>query len=281
VPPVGAVVRRGQRLFEVDGHRVPLFYGRRPLWRPVTSGVSDGPDVRAVEQNLAALGHDPGEVDTSFTARTAEAVKDWQDDLGVQRTGTLAPGDVGWAPGPIRVMAVTGSPGGSAAGASLQATGLTPVVTVPLPVDQQELAVPHARVTVHLPGGVSPPGHVQSVGTVATAATPAPGAVAQPGAGLAGATVQVVVTLDRPSATGTLDGAPAQVDFSGPVHRGVLSVPVEALLAQPGGEYGVDVVDAAGDRRLVRVRVGAFAQGRVEVSGLGLAGGMRVEVPSG
>ena len=33
LPAVGAVVGRGQALYEADGHPVPLWYGTRPAWR--------------------------------------------------------------------------------------------------------------------------------------------------------------------------------------------------------------------------------------------------------
>ncbi|WP_243708481.1 hypothetical protein [Actinomadura sp. GC306] len=60
--------------------------------------------------------------------------------------------------------------------------------------------------------------------------------------------------------------------------KGVLSVPVEALLALREGGFGVEVVDGAG-RRLVPVDVGAFGGGRVEVAG-GVREGMKVGVPA-
>src|SRR5262245_56131201 len=59
VPAVGAVVGRGQALYEVDGYPVPLWYGARPAWRAFQLGMADGPDVRQLEANLVALGFDP------------------------------------------------------------------------------------------------------------------------------------------------------------------------------------------------------------------------------
>ena len=57
LPPPGQVVRRGQRLYEVDGHPVILFYGARPAWRDLSSGVAGGPDVAQLDANLIALGY--------------------------------------------------------------------------------------------------------------------------------------------------------------------------------------------------------------------------------
>ena len=53
LPAVGTVIRRGQRVYDVDGHRVPLLYGAIPLWRTLRSGVSNGRDVLELERNLA------------------------------------------------------------------------------------------------------------------------------------------------------------------------------------------------------------------------------------
>jgi hypothetical protein len=61
-------------------------------------------------------------------------------------------------------------------------------------------------------------------------------------------------------------------------HKNVLSVPIEALLALKEGGYGLQVVEG-GSTRVIAVEVGMFASGRVEVSGDGVAEGMKVGVP--
>ena len=60
-----------------------------------------------------------------------------------------------------------------------------------------------------------------------------------------------------------------------------LVVPVDALLAQSGGGYAVEVVGAHGIHHLVPVTLGLFddADGLVQVTGTGLAAGQRVVVP--
>jgi hypothetical protein len=65
-------------------------------------------------------------------------------------------------------------------------------------------------------------------------------------------------------------------------HRGVLAVPVTALLAMPGGGYAVRVVSGAMNR-LIPVTTGLFddATGLVEVTGPDLAAGLTVEVAQG
>ncbi|MFF4983816.1 hypothetical protein ACFY3O_27665 [Streptomyces sp. NPDC001046] len=60
--------------------------------------------------------------------------------------------------------------------------------------------------------------------------------------------------------------------------RDVLSVPVTALLPADRGGYAVQVVQ--GTRvRLVPVETRAFADGRAQISGPGIAEGIRVGVP--
>jgi len=93
------------------------------------------------------------------------------------------------------------------------------------------------------------------------------------------ATVTVTIALTDPSAGGSLDQAPVTVAIVFDVHKGVLAVPVLALLAQPAGQYAVEVVDGS-ERRLVTVTTGLFDdRGLVEVSSPGLHEGMSVEVP--
>jgi len=88
----------------------------------------------------------------------------------------------------------------------------------------------------------------------------------------------VDVAIADQEALGSLGGAPVDVDFVVDERKDVLAVPVAALLAMVEGGFGVEIVD--GDTtRIVAVRTGMFAGGRVEVSGEGIAEGMTVGVP--
>jgi peptidoglycan hydrolase-like protein with peptidoglycan-binding domain len=284
LPQEGQVITRGEQAFGVDGREIPLFYGPVPLWRPLEAGVAAGPDVLELEQNLAALGFGAGmTVSDQFTGATAGAVAAWQGSLGLPETGIISPGDVVIEPGPIRVSSVSATLGGPAASVLYTASGTQRVVTVNVPVDQEQLARQGVPVTVQLPGGVTATGHVSQVGTVAQAGSQGSTAgVSQSQQGdqaLQNATIQVQVSLDHPAAAGSLDGAPAIVNFTSQAVHGVLAVPVTALLAKPDGSYAVEVVAAAGHRSVVPVQLGLFAGGNVQISGRGLREGMRVEVP--
>ncbi|WP_433788510.1 peptidoglycan-binding protein [Actinoplanes sp. CA-252034] len=277
LPGLGDVIGRGRAVFRVDGRVVPLLFGGAPFFRTLSSGVSRGSDVKALEQNLKIMGYGPRlTVDTRFTPATRTAIRRWQRALGVPVTGTVQPGDVVVMPGPIRITAVEAVPGGPAAGTVLTASGTGRQVTVKLPVASQRLAVPGARVTVELPGGTSTTGRVTEVGTVATAERT--DARAQTGVGTESATITVLIGLDRPSDAGRLDGAPVTVAFTSDEHRGVFAVPVNALLATADRTYTVNVVGAGGTVTAVPVTPGVFDGDLVEVAGA-LTEGAKVQVP--
>ncbi|WP_182875013.1 peptidoglycan-binding protein [Microbispora sp. H10670] len=279
VPRLGTTIRRGATLFTVDGKPVRLLYGPRPAHRGFALGMSDGEDVRLLERNLRALGMDPGRamtVDRRFTWATAAAVRRWQASLHLplaHRTGRIALGEVAFLPGPTRVRRVR-LPAGSlvAPGAQvLSATSATQVVRVSLPTDRRTAVRTGDRVLLTLPGTDRElSGRVREIGDVASA----------PPDGAGPATVPVRIVFHPPRGLARLDEAPVQVTITTELRRGVLTMPVSALLARPGGGYQVAVV-ATGGRRLVPVRPGLFdeATSTVEVSGAGLAEGTRVEVP--
>ena len=217
LPQPGQVVRRGQRLYEVDGSPVMLFYGSRPAWRDLSLGVAGGPDVAQLDANLIALGYASAAtltVSGTFTAATAYAVERWQAAAGLAVTGTVPLGQVAFAPGPLRVTGVTAGLGGTAepGGPVMTATSPDPVVTAALPVAQEYLVTRGDRVSVTLPDGTTTtPGAISAVSQVATASSggasggPSPGPSAGgsasgggSGGGGSGATVQLTVRLAHP-----------------------------------------------------------------------------------
>jgi peptidoglycan hydrolase-like protein with peptidoglycan-binding domain len=275
LPQPGDTITRGQHVYDGDNQPVPLLYGKLPFWRELYDGVADGPDVRILEQNLQMLGYGGGlTVDDRFTAATAAAVRKWQKARRAERTGRVKVGDVVVLPGAVRVVEVKAKLGTRAAGEVLTATGIRKQVTVDLPATKSALAVRGSKVTVGLPDGKKEGGRVVTVGTTAKAP---PG---KDDGGDKTPTLPVVIALDDPAVTGALDGAPVTVDFRGTVHKGVLAVPVNALLALAEGGFGVQAVRGDGTKRIVVVELGAFAEGRVEIKGNGLTAGMKVTVPA-
>ncbi|MFB9877961.1 peptidoglycan-binding protein [Planobispora siamensis] len=263
----GGVVRRGGWLYRVDGRPVVLMYGDIPVYRTLSTST-DGKDVRQLERNLKALGYDPGTVDEDFSWLTEQAVREWQDDAGLEETGTVDAAQIAVAAGPVRIAEITAETGTAAGQSVVAVTSTRRTVHVDLAADGQQFAKVGARVTVDLPGGGSVKGRISEVGAVAEP-------VEENGRPTGESTIDLEITLDGAKKLGRLDQAPVTVNLRTDEHENVLSVPVEALLALSEGGYGVRLADG----RVVAVETGLFAAGRVEVSGDGLAEGMKVEVP--
>jgi multidrug efflux pump subunit AcrA (membrane-fusion protein) len=97
-------------------------------------------------------------------------------------------------------------------------------------------------------------------------------------------TVALTITLDDASATGTLDQAPVTVSIISQSRsaKGVLAIPISALLAVQEGGYAVEVIDSNGHTRFLKVQTGLFddQDGLVQVTGTGISEGTQVVVPS-
>ncbi|BCB85749.1 peptidoglycan-binding protein [Phytohabitans suffuscus] len=269
LPAEGATITRGKTVYKVDDDPVVLLYGAMPLYRPLATDVS-GADVAQFEKNLSALGYGGFTVDDEYTSATADAVERWQEDLGVEETGSVAPGQVVVAPGEIRVAQLQLGKGDQAGGPVMTYTGTTRTVTVDLEVDKQQLVRKGLAATVELPGGAQVTGTVSAVGTVAVTSSPASGDPKT--------TIDVTVTVGDQKKLGTLDQAPVDVILESDKREGVLTVPLNALVALAEGGYGVQVVEG-GTTRYLAVETGMFAGGKVEVSGDGVTEGMVVGVP--
>jgi hypothetical protein len=315
LPQPGKVIRQDQRVYSVSDEPVPLLYGSMAPYRAFYAGMSDGADVGELTRDLITLGYGDGLTQSNhYSSATAAAVQRWQTARGLPATGEILLGEVVFEPGPIRVTSVTpsvgaaiggagggpSSSGGSAGGGStvLTATSTTPVVSVDLDVTQENLVKPGDAVSVVLPDGTSTvAGHVETVGTVATCpggsgigtATGSTGAADQSPCSSAGSngssgsnstpTVTVTIALDSTPPGAALDQAPVNVNITSQRADDVLAVPVNALLALSDGGYAVQVV-TGGTSHLVGVTTGLYSDTLVQVSGPGLAAGLRVQVPS-
>ncbi len=173
-----------------------------------------------------------------YSAGTALGVERLEEHLGVSvPAGSLSLGQVVFEPGAIRVARLTGSLGGVAAGPVLEATSDEHVVMIDLDTSQESQVTTGDAVRITLPDGMATPGVVASVGPVAAMSTS--------GAGATVPTIPVQVTLSHPAAAGNLDQAPVTVYLTTATARGVLAVPVTALLARSPGGYVVELADRA------------------------------------
>jgi hypothetical protein len=301
LPTAGTVIARGQVLYRLDGEAVRLLYGRQAAWRTLAPGVTDGADVLQLKRNLKMLGFAAGgalTMNDHFDWATTVAVEEWQRSHAAAPTGVIPLGSVAFLPRAVRVtaqLAVAGSPAQPGTQVlDLSSTDLA--VSVPLDPSLRQLVHLGDRVQIQLPEGQITAGRVSEIGAEATAQTvqtssagsasaaaggdtPSAGGASTQSGGGPPATVPVTISLDRPRDARGLDQVPVEVQITDTVHRGVLAVPVTALLALAGGGYAV-ASDEGRSRTLIPVTPGIFNGNLVEVSSSRLRPGIRVEVPS-
>ena len=297
LPQVGQVIRQGQQIYGLSGSPVVLLYGSVPAYRDLSEGLT-GADVTELNRDLIHLGYatraalGPRSGWDYYSAETAYAVEQLQTRLGLTVTGTLPLGQAAFLPGPALVTGLgsTTSLGGQATAGSvvLTATSITPTVTIDLDPSLQSEVKDGDQVSITLPDGSITPGVVTQVGRVAS--MPSSGSSSssngQSGSssnssasGSGTATITVLVALTHPKAAGKLNQAPVTVTITTGSVSSALTVPVDALLAEPGGKYAVEVTGPGG-HHLVTVTPGMFddAAGKVQVSG-NLTPGQHVVVP--
>ncbi|KMO98617.1 peptidoglycan binding domain 1 [Streptomyces roseus] len=280
----GTAVERDGRLYEVNGKPVRLMYGSTPVYRQMKTG-DKGEDVKQLKRNLQALGYGTGldPEDGTFTAGTATAVKRWQKAHKAAQTGEVGKEDIAFASGPQRVQRNDAAVGDEPAPGKpvMTLTRTERMVRFQLDVAKAGAAKTGDKVTVNLPGGGTATGKIDSVGSTANPDDPNGGGGGSGGSGGGGGgkpKVEVDVSLDNASEIKGPDRSPVSVRLTGETRKGVLSVPVNSLLALSGGGFGVQVAEG-GAARDVPVELGMFGQGRVEVRGDALKEGMRVGIP--
>ncbi|MGW4201854.1 peptidoglycan-binding protein [Streptomyces sp. NPDC004726] len=281
VPADGDVIERGDAVYRVAEQKVPLLYGSLPLYRQMREGT-EGADVRMLEKNLAALGYSGFTVDDEYTSGTADAVRDWQDDLGREETGTVRPGDAVIADGARRVADVKAVPGAPLSGAVLTWTGTERVVSVDLDAQYEDLVRKGTKATVTLPDDTTVQAEVTDIGTPTTGqdAAASGGGSGPGGSGDSDkATLPVELKVAAQKELGRYQAAAVDVSLKAETRENVLVVPINALVARQGGGYAVDVVGPDGEVRPTPVEVGMFADSMVEISGKGIADGTVVGVP--
>ncbi|WP_445529401.1 peptidoglycan-binding domain-containing protein [Streptomyces cyslabdanicus] len=279
LPGEGDTIRRGESVYSVDDQKVPLLYGSIPLYRTLRVG-SEGKDVAMLEKNLAELGYTGFTVDNAYTSATAEAVRAWQDDLGREQTGTVAPGEAVVAPGARRVAEVGAAVGTTPTGEILTWSGTERSIGVDLDVRYEDLVDDGTKATVRLPDGTSVEATVTDVGTAATAASDGSGGGRGSGGsgGSPKATLPVQLSVKNQKKLGRYQAAPVDVTLEAETREDVLAVPVEALTARREDGYAVQAV-RGGQVEYLPVKLGMFANGMVEISGDGITEGLVVGVP--
>ncbi|MCX4993624.1 hypothetical protein [Streptomyces sp. NBC_00568] len=211
--------------------------------------------------------------DAVLTTSLVAAIKRWQRTQDVDQSGVILPGDALVTTGAVRIGKVLAQVGDETTTDLVSVTSTRKQVTVPVAASDAGAIRKGARVRVTLPDERRVDGTVDSIGTVVQgndADTSGQGSNPLDGR------ITVTVSLGSDNAVQRLNAAPVKVDFPGRTKRGVLAVPVEALLALSEGGYALRTTEG----RLVPVTTGMFAKGMVEVTGPGIRPGLRVETAS-
>jgi membrane fusion protein, multidrug efflux system len=261
VAAAGSTIQRGQTLFRVNELPVVLLYGALPFYRLLKPGDT-GADAKQLTENLKALG---------YSGFTASQVRKWQKSLGWDQTGVVDPARIVCTAGGVRIEGTAASVGDSAGPGQtvLTFTGTRRVVTTSIEVDDARLAQVNAAVKVTMPDGKTVDGKVESAKTVVV-----------PGQNGAEASTRVDVVIGLGETQLDLEQVSVRIIFTASTREKVLTVPVAALLALPEGGHAVEAVLDGAATKMIPVKTGLFAAGRVEVSGEGLAEGMTVGMPS-
>ena len=139
-------------------------YNYESYFQPVLPSFRDlglrasGPDVAQLQTLLAELGFYDGEVDAEYGASTRNAVRAWQETMGVNGDGIVQRGDVVWLPElPIQVVPTGALEVGAPVSAGvvvLQRVNGEPEFTVPLALEQRAMVPLSAAVRLTRSDGV-------------------------------------------------------------------------------------------------------------------------------
>ncbi|HUY10200.1 MAG TPA: hypothetical protein VMW80_12295 [Candidatus Dormibacteraeota bacterium] len=269
LPSVGSVVSQGQILYRVDNQPVVLLYGSTPVYRAFGPGMTSGPDVVQLEQDLLQLGF--GQVfglvaNGDFNFADEQAVRAFTKAEGLTYGDQLALGTVLFEPGPVVIAADPVTLGDSvAAGGTVVSLDMgTPLVTVDLAPAQAAGIAAGTPAVVKLS---SPPEMVTAKVMTRVAST--------------SANVKIQLTLLKPPAQLSLSSQSVFVQFDVESVREAYIVPIGALVATLGGDYALQV-EKGRRRTFIPVRVGLLdnIDGLAQVSGPGLKVGEAVEAPA-
>ncbi|MFJ2544033.1 peptidoglycan-binding protein [Microbacterium sp. NPDC087589] len=266
---IGSTIDRGGVLSRVDNLPTFLMFGALPAWRSYEADMGSGPDVRQLEENLAALGFFSDAPDENFRWATTQAIRAWQKATGQEQTGTISLGIITFRSGPQRVASTEAKVGdrvGSTQGVAT-ASSLDKRISIQLnPADVSQIDV-GGTASVQLPDGTQAVGVVERIDPPTTAK----------GADGADKTiVPVTVSLADAAATANIDNVSVTATLFGKKHEGVYYVPVTSLIGLDGNKIGVQLVQKDGSITELPVKTGVRATGNIEISGDGVREGLTI-----
>lgn len=258
---VGAVADRGSVLYAADTEPVATMLAAEALYRDLSVDSTDGDDIKALEENLAALGHGKNlSVDKHFDQATAAAVEDWEEALNRKDPdGIVSVGEVVFLKEPAAVISHR-----AAVGDKLNIG--TPVLSL-----GTESRVITAMVEVADRGEWAPNTVVQLDWTD----EPGTGTVTEVGRDEVDGRLEVTISLGQ-DAPDLPIGTEVDVVINTAERAGVVTVPVSAVIAGSDGP-AVRTVTKDGDA-VTHVKLGIVAGGLAEIT-LGLEAGTKVRLP--
>ncbi|WP_069172998.1 hypothetical protein [Streptomyces griseus] len=236
------------------------------------TGTGQGPSADDAPSTPAPVQVKSG--DGVLTSSLIAAIKRWQTSAGMPSTGVLRVGDVSVLSGAVRISGVQAQLADPADGTLMAVTSTKKSVTVAVDPTQVGSMKRGDRVTVDLPDSSTAEGTIDAIS--ANVQLSEGGAGDGSGGGPGEPQLNVSISLRDTAAVRALNSAPVDVRFTSETRKGVLTVPVGALLALSEGGYSVQLPDG----ELVAVKTGMFSKGMVEVSGEGIGEGTKVVTTS-
>ncbi|MFW2382755.1 MAG: peptidoglycan-binding protein [Acidimicrobiales bacterium] len=253
VPEKGTLLQPGDPMYRVD--EKPTFWTRGdvPMYRELSSG-SEGADVEQLQRFLQEgeyLSADI-EVDGKFGGATRTAVRAWQDDHGLKKTGRIDATQLLFLPYEAIRVAATPRVGEAAVGGVIEVTEPDLFVTVDVSARKKRAFAGQPVIEVETADGTRFPATVVSI-------TPQ-----QSQDAFGGQNYRVRLQLSDGA-----DREPGEVAIEAidVLAEDVLTIPARALVALVEGGYAVELVHSDGTTSYVGVDIGEFADGWVEVSG--------------
>jgi peptidoglycan hydrolase-like protein with peptidoglycan-binding domain len=257
-----AIVAFGAELIRIDDRPVFLAEGTMPMYRELVRvdtrqrdqngdrlELQTGDDIVQLQRFLASAGFDAEgelEVDGEFGPTTEQAVKEWQEAVGLPVTGRVDRAQLVFSETPVRVAAGlrVGSPF-----VEMPVTEPAPIVTVDTSNrDRSALAIGS---TVQVVTGAD----IRHAGQV----TEQQQVRADDGSTVWRTTITVDADLG--------DASEATVEAITVIAEQVLLVPVGSLLALAEGGFAVELVRLDGLPVLTTVEVGEVVDGLAEITG--------------
>jgi peptidoglycan hydrolase-like protein with peptidoglycan-binding domain len=255
---VGAVTDRGSVLYAADTEPVVALLAPEALFRDLGTGSADGDDIKALEENLSALGFGSGvTVDRQFNAATAAAVRRWEQAIGREAPdGIVSVGEVVFLPEPAAVISRRAAVGDKlTVGTPVLTLGTqSRVVTAKVDVPDRESWAANTVVQLDWANG------------------PGTGAVTEVGRDEVDGQIEVTIALgaDAPEAP---IGTEVEVSTTTAERKGVVTVPVSAVVE---GRDGPAVRTGGGSE--IPVKLGIVAGGLVEITD-GVKARTKVQLP--